>query len=234
MTREREVILDTETTGLDPAEGHRVVEIGCLELLNHVPTGRTFHTYVNPERYMPGDALSIHGLTEEFLAKQPVFAAVSAEFLGFVADATIVAHNAKFDLGFINAEMRRLDRPPLRPARVIDTVDLARRKFPGAQASLDALCKRFNVDTSARTKHGSLLDAALLSEVYIELLGGRQATLVLGAEEPMLPTDSPVTPRQWPDRLFEPTPEELAAHAAFVQTLDNPIWLKDVGAPAQI
>jgi DNA polymerase-3 subunit epsilon len=222
---DREIVLDTETTGLDPAEGHRVVEIGCIELANHVATGRTYHVYLNPERYMPGDAQSVHGLTEEFLAKQPVFAAVVDKFLEFVGTSAIVAHNAKFDLGFVNAELRRLDREPLRPERVIDTLDLARRKFPGAQASLDALCKRFGIDSSERVRHGALLDANLTAEVYLELLGGRQPTLGLGAVE-ATEIGAATSGRQWPERVFEPTPEELAAHQAFVRALDNPIWLK--------
>ena len=221
----REIVLDTETTGLDPAEGHRVVEIGCIELVNHVATGRTYHAYLNPERYMPGDAQSVHGLTEEFLAKQPNFAAVAEKFLEFVGTAAVVAHNAKFDLGFINSELRRLDREPLRPERIIDTLDLARKKFPGAQASLDALCKRVGIDTSERVKHGALLDANLTAEVYLALLGGRQPTLGLGAVE-AVEVGATASSRQWPERFFDPLPDEVAAHEAFVRTLDNPIWLR--------
>ncbi|MBM3502616.1 MAG: DNA polymerase III subunit epsilon [Alphaproteobacteria bacterium] len=225
----REVVLDTETTGLDPAEGHRVVEIGCLELINHVRTGRTYHAYLNPERYMPGDAMSVHGLTEEFLAKQPTFATVAEKFLEFVGTSAIVAHNAKFDLGFMNAELRRVDRGELRPERIVDTVDLARKRFPGAPASLDALCKRFGIDTSERTKHGALLDANLLAEVYLELLGGRQTSLGLRTAD-LLDVGGTASNRQWPERFFEPTAEELAAHDAFVRKLDNAMWLRDGAA----
>ena len=179
----REVILDTETTGLDPASGHRVVEIACLELINHLPSGRRYQTYLNPDRDMPDDAFRIHGLTARFLADKPRFADVVEEFLAFIDGAPLVIHNAEFDLGFLNAELKLAGRPALAAGGAVDTVLLARRKFPGSPASLDALCRRFNIDNSARELHGALLDAELLAEVYLELIGGRQAGLDLAQGE---------------------------------------------------
>src|SRR5690606_37349522 len=167
----REIILDTETTGLDPAAGDRIVEIACLELVNHLPTGRTFQRYLNPERAVSAGALEVHGLSDAFLAKQPRFADIVDQLLAFIGDATLVIHNAEFDVGFLNAELARCGRPPLQ-GKVIDTLQMARQKFPGAQASLDALCRRFSIDNSARSKHGALLDSELLAEVYLELVGG--------------------------------------------------------------
>ena len=176
----REIILDTETTGLDPAKGHRIIEIGCVELLNAIPTGETFHVYIDPERDIPEEAFRVHGLSAEFLAGKPVFAKIAGDFLTFAGDAKIIAHNAEFDLRFLNAELALLDIEPIAGDRVIDTLALARRKFPGAANSLDALCVRYGIDTSRRTKHGALLDAEILAEVYAELTGGRQAHLVFG------------------------------------------------------
>jgi DNA polymerase III subunit epsilon len=175
----REIIFDTETTGLSPREGHRLVEIGCIEVINRFPTGKVFHKYLNPERDMPFEAFEIHGLSSEFLKDKPLFADVANEFEAFISGAQLVAHNAGFDIGFINAEFARVGKPPITMDRVVDTVVLARRKFPGAKASLDALCARFGVDNSKRTKHGALLDAEILAEVYSELLGGKQSALVL-------------------------------------------------------
>ena len=218
----REIVLDTETTGLGPDAGHRVVEIGCVELVNSVPTGRTFHRHVNPERAMPDDALAIHGLTEEFLSSQPVFATIVDDFLEFLADASLVIHNAEFDLGFINAELERLHRPPIPFGRAVDTVRMARRKFPGAQASLDALCRRFDIDNSGRTLHGALKDAKLLAEVYLELIGGRQPGLELAAKEGSRAVAGD-RPRR-PPRLHAPSPEEDAAHTRFVERLKDPVW----------
>jgi DNA polymerase-3 subunit epsilon len=222
----REVVLDTETTGLDPDAGHRVVEIACVELVNHLPTGRTFRRYVNPERDMPQDAFAVHGLSESFLASQPAFAAVAAEFLEFIGEARLIIHNAEFDLKFVNAELARLGFPKLAAQRAVDTVQLARRKFPGAPASLDALCTRFSVDNSSRTVHGALLDAQLLSEVYLELIGGRQATieLVAGPGAASITIAEQRTVR--PARPHQPSAEELAAHAALVQQIKAPIWLE--------
>ena len=179
----REIVLDTETTGLDPKSGDRLVEIGCVELDNHLPTGRTYHQYVNPEREMPDEAFRVHGLSEAFLANYPVFADIAESFLEFIGDAHLVIHNASFDLGFINAELKRLGRAPVEPRRAIDTVQVARGKYPGAQASLDALCRRFEIDLSVRTKHGALLDAELLADVYLELVGGRQPGLELASQQ---------------------------------------------------
>jgi len=179
----REIVLDTETTGLDPATGDRVVEIGAVELLNGVPTGANFHVYINPERDMPEGAFRVHGLSAEFLKGHPVFAAIASEFSAFIGDDRLVIHNAEFDVKFINAEFARLEIPPLAPARILDTLALARRKHPSSANSLDALCARYGVDSSRRKKHGALLDAELLAEVYVELSGGRQTTFALQAVE---------------------------------------------------
>lgn len=222
----REIVLDTETTGLDPDAGHRIVEIACVELINHLPSGRTFQRYVNPERDMPTDAQAVHGLTAEFLSGQPVFAAVADEFLEFISDAPLVIHNAEFDLKFVNAELSRLGRPKLQAQRAVDTVQLARRKFPGAPASLDALCGRFGIDNSSRTLHGALLDAQLLSEVYLELVGGRQATIELVAGPAITVTTATVERAIRPARPHAPSEEELAAHAAMLQQIKTPLWLE--------
>ena len=221
----REIILDTETTGLDPAAGDRIVEIACLELVNHLPTGRTFQRYLNPEREVSAGALEVHGLSDAFLAKQPRFADIVDELLAFIGDATLVIHNAEFDVGFLNAELARCGRPPLQ-GKVIDTLQMARQKFPGAQASLDALCRRFSIDNSARSKHGALLDSELLAEVYLELVGGRQVglDLVLQSSAPA-GSRAPLAERiARPPRPHAPSPEELAAHAALVAKLKDPIW----------
>jgi len=177
----REIVIDTETTGFDALNGDRVVEIGCIELLNHIPTGTEYQVYINPQRDMPSGAFGVHGLSETFLSDKPLFADIVDGFLDFVGDDTLVAHNASFDMGFINAELGRLKRPAIPLSQAIDTVAMARRKFPGAPASLDALCRRFAVDASARTHHGALLDAGLLAEVYLALIGGRQPGLSLAA-----------------------------------------------------
>jgi DNA polymerase-3 subunit epsilon len=221
----REIILDTETTGLDPAAGDRIVEIACLELVNHLPTGRTFQRYLNPEREVSAGALEVHGLSDAFLAKQPRFADIVDELLAFIGDATLVIHNAEFDVGFLNDELTRCGRPPLQ-GKVIDTLQMARQKFPGAQASLDALCRRFSIDNSARSKHGALLDSELLAEVYLELVGGRQVglDLVLQSSAPA-GSGAPLAERiARPPRPHAPSPEELAAHAALVAKLKDPIW----------
>lgn len=218
----REVVLDTETTGLDPAQGHRVIEVGCVELINHVPTGRTFQRYVNPEMAVARDAVAVHGLTDEVLGDAPPFAAIVGELMDFMADSPLVIHNAEFDLGFLNAELARLERPPIPASRAIDTVLLARRRFPGAPANLDALCKRFSVDLSERTLHGALLDARLLAAVYVELLGGRQTGLDLGLPRAVARAvaDRPV--RQ--PRPHAPTAEDIARHEAFLDKLAKPLW----------
>lgn len=218
----REVVLDTETTGLDPGSGHRIVEIGCVELANHVPTGKTFHKHLNPERDMPEQAVAIHGLTEDFLKDQPLFADVVDGFLEFVGTSTLIIHNAEFDLGFINAELDRLQRPPLHADQVIDTVQLARRKFPGAPANLDALCRRFQIDNSDRTLHGALKDADLLAEVYLQLIGGRQQDLGLAAGNRQHDETGPRNRR--PPRPHGPTAEEEQIHARFIEKLETPVW----------
>jgi len=220
----REIVLDTETTGLDPAAGHRIVEVACLELLNRIPTGRDYQTYVNPERDVPADALAVHGLTAEFLGDKPRFADIADELLQFIADAPLVIHNAEFDVRFLNAEFQRLARPPLTGTRIVDTLQIARQKFPGAPASLDALCRRFAIDNSARTRHGALLDTELLADVYLELMGGRQAGLELmtAARATAALAAGGKTPRV--ARGHAPTEAELAAHAALVAKLKDPIW----------
>ena len=230
----REIVLDTETTGFDPKANHRIVEIGCVELVNHLPTGQTFHRYVNPQRDMPEEAQKVHGLTSEFLSTQPVFADIVDEFLAFIGDAPLVIHNAEFDLNFIDAELGWLNRPALDRGRAIDTVHLARRKFPGAPASLDALCARFSIDNSSRTLHGALLDAQLLAEVYLELIGGRQVTidLTVASGPASVAAARAERPRRVP-RPHQPTPDEIAAHAALLQQLKAPIWLDGVGSDAK-
>ncbi|MDX1484079.1 MAG: DNA polymerase III subunit epsilon [Alphaproteobacteria bacterium] len=222
----REIVLDTETTGLDPGAGHRVVEIACIELLNRVPSGRHFQTYVNPERDMPEEAFRVHGLSADFLSAHPRFADVVDDFLEFLGDGQLVIHNADFDLGFLNAELALIGRSSLDAFTVVDTVSLARRKFPGAPASLDALCRRFGIDNSQRDLHGALLDAQLLADVYLELMGGRQPALGLGtdvAKEQGARQDARVARAPRP---HGPSREESAAHRAFLNTLKNPIWQK--------
>ncbi|HRQ79750.1 MAG TPA: DNA polymerase III subunit epsilon [Azospirillaceae bacterium] len=228
----REIVLDTETTGFKPEEGHRLVEIGCLELVNLIPTGRVFHQYLNPERDVPPDAARVHGLTTEFLADKPKFDEIADAFLAFIGDAPLVIHNATFDMSFINAELFSSGRKPLPKTRAVDTLTMARQKFPGAPASLDALCKRFGVDNSGRKFHGALLDSELLAEVYLELKGGRQTGLALAAETKTATatTMSPVegrSPRHHaarPPRPHAPTEEELAAHGAMVASMKAAIW----------
>mgnify|MGYP006139507597 CR=1 FL=1 len=222
----REIVLDTETTGLDPLRGDRIVEIGCVELVNHVASGNIFQSYINPECDMPEGAYRIHGLSTQFLADKPVFAAIANDFLAFVADDRLVIHNAGFDLGFLNAELEKLGKQPFPALRAIDTVSLARRKNPGAPASLDALCRRFDIDNSERTKHGALLDAELLAEVYLELIGGRQAALALSTDQARQPSNEGEAHNNdaKSPRPHEPSTEEKAAHASFIATLDDPIW----------
>ena len=223
----REVVLDTETTGLSPATGDRIVEIGCVELINHIPTGRHFHIYLNPERPMPEEAFRVHGLSDDFLRDKPLFRAEASAFLDFVDDATLVIHNAPFDIGFLNAELERIQLPRLRN-EVIDTVMLARQVHPGARVSLDALCKHYGIDNSRRTLHGALLDSEILAEVYLELIGGRQVALALVAETSTISVDVTVgaaarqRPQPLPPRLDA---AQLAAHQAFIATLGpDAIW----------
>ncbi|NQW01492.1 MAG: DNA polymerase III subunit epsilon [Rhodospirillales bacterium] len=224
----REIVLDTETTGLDPKSGHRIVEIGCVELVNHVPTSRTYHQYINPERDMPAEAFRVHGLSVEFLGEHPVFAEIVDAFVEFVDGATLIIHNAEFDMGFINAELGKLDRPRLAMESTIDTVRMARKKFPGAPANLDSLCKRFGIDNSNRELHGALLDARLLADVYLELIGGRQTDLGFSGDRNRADggeVDSTSVARA--PRAHSPSPEEEARHRAFLTKLSSPLWLAD-------
>jgi DNA polymerase III subunit epsilon len=225
----REVVFDTETTGLSASGGDRLVEIGCLELIGRRETGRTFHAYLNPERSMPPEAEAVHGLSDAFLADKPVFADVAGDLLEFLGDdAPLVAHNAPFDFGFVNAELARLTLPSLAPERMIDTVAMARRLHPGGKHSLDALCTRYGIDRSHRIKHGALLDAELLAHLYIEMTGGRQIGLELAAETSS-DMDVIADPRPAADQWRAPRPhsataEELARHAAFIARMENAIW----------
>jgi len=225
----REIVLDTETTGLSPDQGHRVVELGCVELLNRIPTGATFHVYLNPDRDMPAEAFAVHGLSVEFLKDKPRFADVADEFLAFIGDAPLVAHNAGFDYGFICHELKRAARAELSRDRVVDTLMLARRKHSAGPYSLDALCGRYGIDNSRRTKHGALLDAEILAEVYLELIGGRQATLGLTETVEVRVTggDGSLAIRVRETALVARlTDAEREAHAAFIATLgESAIWL---------
>jgi DNA polymerase-3 subunit epsilon len=229
----REIVLDTETTGFDPLTGHRIVEIGCVEVINFVATDQQLHLYINPERDMPPEAFAVHGLSEEFLRDKPVFAQICDEFLKFIGDSRLVIHNAEFDMRFINAELNRVGIKPLPMTRALDTVAMARRKFPGAPASLDALCRRFSIDNSNRTLHGALLDAQLLAEVYLELQGGRQPDLVLagdrrdagGAEGAVQVKRTFREPR-----AHAPSDAELEAHGAMLKQLKNAVWLADTAS----
>jgi DNA polymerase-3 subunit epsilon len=220
----REIVLDTETTGLDPQAGHRIVEIACIELLHHIPTGRDFHRYVNPERDIPADALAVHGLTGEFLASQLPFAAVAGELLEFFGSDSLVIHNAEFDLAFLNMELARLDRAPIAGSH-IDTLALARQRYPGAPASLDALCRRFDIDASGRINHGAKIDCMLLAAVYLELIGGRQPGLDFAA--PSSAAAAVVRIVRAP-RPHAPSAEELAAHRTMLALLTAPLWLAEV------
>ena len=249
----REIVLDTETTGIDPKDGHRIIEIGALEMDNHMPTGKQLHLYINPERDIDAGAVAIHGLTSEFLADKPVFADIVDEFLNFVGDSPMVIHNAPFDMGFVNAELARLARAPLPMTQAVDTLPMARKKFPGAQANLNALCRRFEIDNSHRDLHGALIDADLLAAVYVELLGGRQPGLSLEtasaqnnpaqnnsaqnnparhAQGAGRPADSDTDNDAFSlradstrfERPHEPTPDERAAHATLVARIPDAIW----------
>ena len=226
----REIVLDTETTGFEPSEGHRLVEIGAVELFNHLPTGNTFHQYLNPQRPMPPDAFEVHGLGDDFLRDKPLFAAIGRSFLDFIGTARLVIHNAAFDMKFLNAELSRAGLPVIPAEQAFDTLMLARRKFPGSPASLDALCRRFGIDNSAREKHGALLDSEILAEVYLELIGGRQPDFGLApVAQQRAETAGPVSGRR-PAGRPQPlapriTPQEEAAHAALIEKLgDKALW----------
>ncbi|WOH81832.1 DNA polymerase III subunit epsilon [Bradyrhizobium sp. BEA-2-5] len=233
----REIVLDTETTGLDPLRGDRLVEIGCVEILNRMPTGQTFHVYINPERDMPAEAFAVHGLSSEFLASKPLFTEVVDEFLEFIGDAPLVIHNASFDIGFINAELDRIKRAAIPRERLVDTLLLARRKHPGVSNRLDDLCSRYAIDNSRRTKHGALLDAELLAEVYVDLVGARQSQLLLASDTSDARAgghsgDTPRRQRETP-LLARVSDADREAHRAFIATLgDKPIWNDYLPPPA--
>lgn len=230
----REIVFDTETTGLDPLNGDRLVEIGCIELINRMPTGESFHAYFNPQRDMPAAAEAVHGLSAKFLSDKPLFSSVTTELLDFLGDSNLVAHNARFDFGFLNAELERCGKAAIGMERMVDTVAIARALHPGAKHSLDALCTRYGIDRSHRIKHGALLDAELLAQLYIELTGGRQIGLTLVAEQAEIvvaerrTTFIPVAASRSvrPARVFAPSAAELERHQAFVAKLDNALWLE--------
>ncbi len=227
----REIVLDTETTGFAPETGDRLVEIGCIELFNHMPTGKSYHQYVNPERDMPDSAFRVHGLSEEFLSDKPKFAEICGKFIDFIEDAPLVIHNAEFDMKFLNAELGRAEQTKLLPERAIDTLLMARKKFPGAANSLDALCRRYEIDNSNRDLHGALIDADLLARVYLELIGGRQPGLHLDAVEKIVADEerlaNPITRRQRPTPLpSQLSSDEAQAHKAFIEEElgENALW----------
>jgi DNA polymerase-3 subunit epsilon len=226
----REIVFDTETTGLNPSGGDRIVEIGCVEMFNRVETGRHFHAYFNPGRVMPSDAEAVHGLTTIFLSDKPLFSESAEELLDFLEDSPLIAHNASFDFGFLNWELERCGRNPVSMSRMVDTLMLARSRHPGAKHSLDALCMRFGIDRSHRVKHGALLDAQLLAQVYVELTGGRQIGLGLVADTASVAVSKsahPVTVREpRPPRPHAPALEELERHRAFIAQLINPLWAR--------
>jgi len=226
----REIVIDTETTGLNPDDGHRIVEIACIELMHHIPSGRKFHRYVNPERDMPEEAFAVHGLSAEFLAEHPRFAEIADELLDFIGEDRVVIHNAEFDLAFLNAELARIGRPPL-ACSFVDTLAMSRQRFPGAPASLDALCRRFAIDLSGREKHGADIDCVLLASVYLELLGGRQPVLDLagGDGDAALDRDGAALRPPRPPRPHAPTDEELAAHREMLTEIKSPLWLAASG-----
>ena len=222
----REIVLDTETTGLSHENGDRIVDIGCVELINHVQTGNTYHVYINPERSMNKEASEISGITDDFLIDKPLFKDIVDEFLNFVQDSPLVIHNAKFDIGFLNSELQRVGKPIFDLDKAIDTLLIARKKFPGAPVNLDALCKRFDVDTSIRVKHGALIDCFLLADVYINLLGGRQSDLSFANETTKIVVSTNTSSIIRDARDFSPSNDELAAHSEFIAKLNNALWNK--------
>jgi DNA polymerase-3 subunit epsilon len=232
----REIVLDTETTGLNPRDGHRIVEIGCIEMNFHMPTGNELHLYINPERDMPHEAFEIHGISEAMLADKPVFADIVDQFLEFIGDdAPLVIHNAPFDAKFLNAELQMAGRPTIPKERLIDTLQIARKRYPGGSNSLDALCRRFDVDLSIREKHGAIVDCQLLAAVYLEFSGGKQPGLMLAADaavqadgaargNTLAAPRKPIQREARPPRPHAPSPEELAGHAVFLEKVKNPLW----------
>lgn len=229
----KEIVLDTETTGMDPSAGDRIVEIGAVELVNHIPTGRTYQAYINPGREVPPEAIAVHGITNEFLADKPVFSQVYTDFLEFIAGANLVIHNAEFDMKFINWELKNVGHKAISWSVVTDTLAMARKKFPGSPASLDALCRRFGIDNANRVYHGALLDSELLAEVYLELMGGRQHGLGLGDAARSGGAGGrriPAAERPFREpRVFTPSPKEEAAHEALLERLKEPLWRKSGG-----
>ena len=217
----REIVLDTETTGLDPLRGDRLVEIGCVEMFNRMPTGQTYHCYINPERDMPAEAFNVHGLSTEFLASKPLFTEVVDAFLEFVADAPLVIHNASFDISFINAELDRIKRQPISRERLVDTLLLARRKHPGVSNKLDDLCSRYAIDNSRRTLHGALLDAQLLADVWIAMTRGQETLEIAMSVTPVALVADAAAPSQVLLTVIRPDPEELAAHAAMCERIER-------------
>ena len=227
----REIVFDTETTGLDPFQGDRIVEIGCVELINHVPTGNVYHQYINPERSMSDEVVAVHGLTEEFLSDKPTFREIADDFLAFIgSDSTLIAHNAPFDMKFLNAELSWVGKDTLSFDRVIDTVVLAKKRFPGSRVNLNELCKKFHIDNSARTFHGALLDSELLAEVYLELIGGRQPGLVLERKseqkkERKTLVDVKTLAKEYREpRSFPASAEEIEQHTEFIAKIKNNLW----------
>ncbi len=228
----REISLDTETTGLDPNKGDRIVEIGCVEMIDHIATSNSFHCYLNPQRDMPIEAQNVHGLSSEFLADKPLFRNIAGDLIDFLGDSTLVIHNAQFDMKFLNWELKNIGIPEIPMTQTLDTVKMARKKFPGQPANLDSLCRRFNIDLSARTKHGALLDAELLADVYLELMGGRQSALLLDSATPEETKtiedhkDAQMERAPIEARHFEASAEEKSAHDAFLEHINDPIWKK--------
>lgn len=223
----REIVLDTETTGMDPVKGDRLVEIGCVELMNHLPTGKHYHIYLNPERDIPAEATAVHGITNDFVKDKPTFGEVVGDFLDFIGDAKLVIHNAEFDMKFLNAELKTFGFPSLDNRRVLDTLKMAREKFPGSPANLDALCRRFGIDNSSRTYHGALLDSQLLAEVYLELLGGRQQGLAIVETHIMAEATVISGNRAYrAPRVFAPSEQELSLFEELLGKLKNPLWAK--------
>jgi len=222
----REIVLDTETTGLDPFSGDKIVEIGCVELINHVPTGVTYQKYLNPMRSMSEEVIAVHGLTEEFLSDKPVFEEIADDFLEFIgSDSTLVIHNAPFDMKFLNCELSAAGRPEIPMSRVCDTLVMARQKYPGSQVNLNALCKRFNIDLSAREKHGALLDSELLSEVYLEMMGGREPSFGLKKEGGIQKTDVSIPKAtNFPYRVWDIPEEDIKQHTDFIEKIKNNLW----------
>jgi DNA polymerase-3 subunit epsilon len=227
MIENREIVLDTETTGMNPDAGDKIVEIGCLELMNHIPTGKTLQLYINPEREVPPEAIAVHGITNEFLKNKPVFSQVYTELLDFIGTAKLVIHNAEFDMKFLNAELRNVGHPALKWDRVVDTVTMARKKFPGSPANLDALCRRFGIDNSERSFHGALLDSELLAEVYMELMGGRQHGLSIVTDRNDSGNNVKAIERPFREpRVYAASAAELKAHEELIAKLANPLWIR--------